>query len=101
MPRYEFHCDSCKGKTELKMSFAEHDRFKKEGMDCPCGGKFIQTVAPLHFKLKGWGWYASESTQGVDPYGISDREIEANLDFERRAEDNLYEMNAKNIGGDE
>lgn len=95
MPVYDFSCEKCKRQSEIKLSFAEYADSKINGIPCECGAVLVRMVSPLRFKLKGWGWYASESTQGVDPYGISDREIATNLDNERRAEDEMHESAAK------
>jgi predicted nucleic acid-binding Zn ribbon protein len=87
MPSYDLVCFSCKKRTEVKMSFAEHDDFKSKGVACPtCGEPLIQAVAPLKFKLEGAGWFVNSQTC-VDPYGMTETEVRNNLDMEKRVEE--------------
>lgn len=92
MALYDFKCENCKVVETKKLSFAEHDILKESLTCATCCGKMIQVVAPLRFKLNGYGWYNSELTQGIDPYGISDTEIRNNLDEEKRKENWCFEQ---------
>ena len=97
MPLYEFQCTNCNLKKDIKLSFKEHAE-KKELQECTsCGNMMIQVVAPLRFTLKGYGWYASDYTQGIDPHGITDTEIQKNLDEVKRVEEQAANFDA-NIG---
>ena len=62
MPVYEYECDKCAVKFEVKRGFHETG-----GNVCPeCGGEARQIffAAPLHFK--GSGFYCTENRKGKD-----------------------------------
>ncbi len=62
MPVYEYECDKCAVKFEVKRGFHETG-----GNVCPeCGGEGRQVffAAPLHFK--GSGFYCTENRKGKD-----------------------------------
>ncbi len=62
MPVYEYECDKCAVKFEVKRGFHELG-----GNVCPeCGGQGRQIffAAPLHFK--GSGFYCTENRKGKD-----------------------------------
>ena len=85
---YDFYCPKCSKVYEKKLSMKEHDEVKNK-LICSdlCDTLLVQKVAPLRFKLQGYGWCNSELTQGIDPWGISDTEIRNNLDEEKRKEE--------------
>jgi putative FmdB family regulatory protein len=63
MPVYEYECDKCALRFEVKRGFNETG-----GNVCPaCGGEGRQIffAAPLHFK--GSGFYCTENRKGKDP----------------------------------
>lgn len=98
MPAYDFVCDQCEIVVELQMKMSEREE-KKNSIKCEkCGNIMLQKVAPLRFQLKGYGWYASELTQGIDPYAISDKEIAKNLDDVKRIEDDAATFDSKYQG---
>lgn len=92
MPSYDFQCTNCNKVYELKMSMSEHSE-QKESLTCQeCHNKLTQVVAPLRFKLTGGGWFNQE-------YGITQQEMNANLDQEKKVEDlaNNYTIKDKAI----
>lgn len=93
-PIYGYQCESCNTKKEIIMSMKEHDDVS---IECECGSEYAmkEEIYPLKFKLKGYGWYASELTQGIDPNAISDSEIARNNDEMSRVEERHNDMLAK------
>lgn len=86
MPVYDFVCHDCKVRTEVKLTFKEHDE-KKNSLPCPqCGKVMIQKVAPLRFTLVGCGWFGSSETC-ADPYSITEMEVRQNLEGEKYVEE--------------
>lgn len=72
MALYTLICYDCEKKADVKMSFAEHDEFKKNGIPCPtCGKALVQEVTKVQFGLEGTGWFR-------DGYGSGDG-LEAEL----------------------
>ena len=65
MPLYTLVCYECQKKADVKMSLAEHDDFKKNGIPCPtCGTALVQEVAKLNFGLEGKGWFRDGYSSG-------------------------------------
>ncbi len=88
MPSYDFRCDNCNKTFEIRMSLSEHSE-QKDKMTCQeCHSKLTQVVAPLRFKLQGGGWFNQE-------YGITQQEMNSNLDLEKKIENEAYNMQAK------
>lgn len=80
MPLYEFVCEGCKTKLEIRVSMTRREELVKEGFKCFCGSDMIQAVGKLNFSLAGAGW----SEHG---YGITEYERLNNLDGEKRIDD--------------
>ena len=95
MPSYEFACDDCKVRWEVKMTFDEHTE-RKGKIKCPeCKEFGYQVVVRPNFRMLGEGWFGSSSDAIEHPYAITQRELDANLDLENRVEDmanNFSEM---------
>jgi len=95
MAVYDFTCHVCEIIWEEKMSFKEHDT-KKHEIKCPkCNGKATQIISKVNFKLLGEGWFGPSSEANANPYAITQRELNGNLDKENAVEDiagNLGEM---------
>lgn len=86
MPLYQFKCQDCNIVNEFKLSFSEHEKLKNN-IHCDCCNKIMtQLVSPLNFTLKGEGWFVN-SQQNDNPYAITQRELNKNLDTEKRIED--------------
>ena len=87
MPTYDYYCPKCYTiYKDIKLTFEQKKNFTK---DCDsCNIELIQKVAPLRFKLEGNGWYANND----HPYAITQTELNNNLDFEKRKEDEIYAM---------
>lgn len=95
MAIYPMKCDNCKIKWDVKLSFAEHTAMKGK-IVCPdCGEIATQMVAPLNFKLAGEGWFGSNADAVASPYGITQTEINKNLEGEKRVEDYANTMSAR------
>lgn len=94
MPIYQFVCDECKVRWEVKWSFAEHD-VNKNNVLCECGKPAYQSVSKPNFRMMGEGWFGNSSDAIEHPYAITQRELNANLDLEKRVEDiaNNYQDN--------
>jgi putative FmdB family regulatory protein len=57
MPLYEYACNSCGGRLEVKQRFADapltvHDE---------CGGELRRVLTPVGIVFKGSGWYVTDS----------------------------------------
>jgi predicted nucleic acid-binding Zn ribbon protein len=85
-PQYQFACDECKVRWEVKLSFTEHEE-KKNKMVCECGKPAYQTVSKPNFRMMGEGWFGKCSDAIEHPYAITQRELDGNLDLEKRVED--------------
>ena len=58
MPLYEYQCNACSNKFELRQKFSD-----PPAKECPkCGGEVAKLISSTAFSLKGGGWYA----QGYD-----------------------------------
>ena len=77
MPLYEFVCEKCETRLEIRVSMSRRDELAAEGVKCECGGAMSQTIGKLNFSLGGVGW----SDHG---YGITEYERLGNLDGEKR-----------------
>jgi len=57
MPLYEFECDQCCSRFELKRRFSE-----KSEVHCPrCQGEVRQVFSPVPIIFKGPGFYVTDS----------------------------------------
>ncbi|HBY46950.1 MAG TPA: zinc ribbon domain-containing protein [Thermomicrobiales bacterium] len=57
MPTYEYACDSCGHRFDIRQSFSE-DPIR----DCPvCGAGVRRVVYPTGVIFKGSGWYVNDS----------------------------------------
>lgn len=53
MPLYEYACNSCGNKFELRQKFSD-----APASECPsCGGPVQKLISQAGFSLKGGGWY--------------------------------------------
>ncbi len=53
MPIYEYQCDACGDKFELRQKFTD-----EPAKECPkCGGSIRKLISQSAFALKGSGWY--------------------------------------------
>jgi hypothetical protein len=81
------------------MTMAEHEEAKtcyNPKTTCPhCNYVMEQQVAPLRFKLLGGEAAWGPSAANPDAYGISEGEMNSNLDMEKRIEDVTCEMTAR------
>ena len=60
MPLYEYQCNDCSNKFELRQKFSD-----PPARECPkCGGKVTKLISPAAFALKGGGWAAEGYGQG-------------------------------------
>ena len=90
MPLYQFKCDKCNIINEFKLSLLEHEKLKSEIYCEHCNDLMIQMVSPLNFRLKGEGWFQNgygDSSSVENPYSITQRELDKNIDTENRIED--------------
>ncbi|SNB45919.1 FmdB family zinc ribbon protein [Geobacter sp. DSM 9736] len=54
MPVYEYECQSCSNRFELRQKFSD-----APANECPtCGGEVKKMISSTAFTLKGGGWYA-------------------------------------------
>ena len=54
MPLYEYQCNACENKFELRQKFSD-----PPATECPqCGGEVAKLISSSAFALKGGGWYA-------------------------------------------
>lgn len=100
MPVYDFRCDRCKMKWEVKLSI-QHFVTIKDDIKCNvCGEKAMNCVSPLKFRLKGEGWYNNgygDSSSVDNPYSITQNELDRNKDQAMRLEDETGKLNTPNI----
>ena len=82
MPVYDYKCEKCGNVSEQNIKLADKLTTK---VHCNCGGEMFQMVAPLRFTLSGQGWFGKEGT-GTG-YEITQRELNKNLDLEKKVED--------------
>ena len=95
MPTYTFKCDKCMTKWDIKLTMSEHTLLKNSIHCKDCNEKATQMVAPLNFKLKGEGWFGKCSDAISDPYAITQTELNKNLEGEKRVEDYVNTMTAR------
>jgi len=80
MPVYEMRCEKCNKVYEIKMKIAEYVE-QKDSLECQeCHEKLTQKISKPIVKLLGGGWFDQD-------YGITQQEMNSNLDDERRLED--------------
>ena len=54
MPLYEYQCNACSNKFELRQKFSD-----PPAQECPkCGGEVVKMISSAAFSLKGGGWHA-------------------------------------------
>ncbi|BDV42241.1 hypothetical protein GURASL_11640 [Geotalea uraniireducens] len=54
MPLYEYQCEKCGNRFELRQKFSD-----EPAKECPaCGGPVTKLISQSGFALKGGGWYA-------------------------------------------
>ena len=97
MPVYDFACDQCKVKWELKLTLAQHSAIKDYITCEKCGNIAFQVVAPLNFRLVGEGWFGRDSgcnAAGIG-YEVTQRELNKNLDDMNYAEEYANNMMAR------
>ena len=96
MAVYDFVCHDCKILNEIKLTFSEHSE-KKNSIFCEkCGKQMTQRVVPLRFTLKGEGWFGSNANANDNPYTITQRELNKNLEKEKEIEDVANNYGCKN-----
>ncbi len=60
MPLYEYQCNACENKFELRQKFSD-----PPATECPqCGGEVTKLISSSAFTLKGGGWYAEGYSNG-------------------------------------
>jgi hypothetical protein len=94
---YDFACERCKVKWELKLTISEHSAIKDKITCEVCGQKAFQVVAPLHFRLVGEGWFGRDggcNASGIG-YEVTQTELNKNLDKMNYAEDYANAMMAE------
>jgi putative FmdB family regulatory protein len=63
MPVYEYRCNSCNIRFELRQKFSDQPAEK-----CPeCGGPVRKLVSAASFSLKGGGWYGDGYGAQAEP----------------------------------
>ena len=63
MPIYEYRCESCNIRFELRQKFSDPPADK-----CPkCGGVVRKLVSAASFSLKGGGWYGDGYGDKTEP----------------------------------
>ena len=66
MPTYDYQCDRCHHRFELKQSFSSGPV-----TDCPmCGGESHRKIHAVPVVFKGSGWYVKDYGKGIS--GLSD-----------------------------
>ena len=68
MPIYEYECEKCSARIELKRRFSENSE-----VNCPrCQGDVRQVFSPVPIIFKGPGFYVTDNmTGGGSRYGSS------------------------------
>jgi putative FmdB family regulatory protein len=95
VPVYTFRCITCNFTNDVKLTMSEHEIIKNS-MCCPsCEASMTQVVAPLRFKLKGEGWFGNDSAAVASAYGVTQTELNKNLEHEKRVEDYVNTMTAR------
>jgi putative FmdB family regulatory protein len=56
MPLYEYKCDKCGEKFEVRQKFADEPLTVHED----CGGAVERLISPSAFNFKGSGWYVTD-----------------------------------------
>ena len=91
MPVYEYRCDACNIRFELRQKFSDPPADK-----CPkCGGVVRKLVSAASFSLKGAGWYGdgygakaeSAKSEGDTALGTEAGTAEAGVTTERASTD--------------
>lgn len=95
MPTYTFACDTCEVSWDIKCTMKEHEILKNHVHCEKCGSKARQTVQPLNFRLQGEGWFGNNADAVASPYGLTQRELDKNLDVEKKVEDVANNFNDK------
>lgn len=67
MPRYDYQCDRCDHRTELRHGFDED----ASGSACPqCPGHLARVIAMPVVHYKGYGFYATDTRSGDEKYAF-------------------------------
>ena len=62
MPIYEYQCENCSCRFELKQGFSDNSKVK-----CPqCKGKSKRIFSPVPVIFKGSGFYVTDVKQGKE-----------------------------------
>ena len=62
MPLYEYQCEKCNNKFELRQKFSD-----PLASECPaCGGAVQKLISQTGFALKGGGWYGDGYNKSSD-----------------------------------
>jgi putative FmdB family regulatory protein len=70
MPIYEYECDKCSSRFELKRHFTENTE-----VNCPrCQGKVHQIFSPVPIIFKGPGFYVTDNMTGGGSLHSSSRD---------------------------
>jgi len=86
MPYYDYRCPNCNNKkVDIMVKLEDKETTK---VYCDCRNLMTQEVAKLRFKLEGGGWANQE-------YGITQQEMNSNLDLEKKIENEAYLMQGK------
>jgi putative FmdB family regulatory protein len=73
MPIYEYECEKCSLRFELKRHFGEDG-----GASCPfCQGEARRIFSPVHVIFKGSGFYVTDNRRNHPPEEEKDDKIEA------------------------
>lgn len=96
MPVYEYACDVCKIKWELKLTMKEHSAIKDQ-VHCLCGQQAYQVVSPLNFRLAGEGWFGRDGGNNAKGLGyeMTQREMTKSIQDVAKMDDVIANMAAK------
>lgn len=73
MPTYEYVCDSCGHRFDVRQSFSD-DPIR----ECPvCSGGVRRVVYPSGVIFKGSGWYVTDSRKSTSPSSPSKSESDS------------------------
>lgn len=82
MPRYDYECQNCHNRFEVKQSFSSDPV-----ADCPkCSNKASRLIRSVPVVFKGSGWYVNDYGRGPNASGSSSESKESSDNKPKKSE---------------
>jgi putative FmdB family regulatory protein len=82
MPIYEYSCNRCGAKFEVRQKFSDDPVAIHEG----CGGAVERLVSAPSFQFKGSGWYVNDYPRNAKPESATNSDSTKNSDSAKNSD---------------